>query len=305
MQIPSGIEKNRKLSDFTSWQVGGSADYFCLPQDKTEIQIAWSWALSQKLPVTFLGGGTNVLISDKGVAGLVICLKNFSKISNEEIVTINLKKYLKFSALAGTSKSDLLKIFLKYKLPPALFLAGLPGDAGGGVVMNAGVGENIRPREFCEIVDSFTVVSSPQEWIEKVYHHDEINWSYRHCDGWQPGLITEITFKWPDEPDELILSKVREANRLRLSKQPLDKPSCGSVFVNPEGHKAAQLIDSCGLKGFQIGKAQVSLKHANFIVNLGGATASDILSVIQHVQNHVEKTKHIKLKTEVILIGRK
>ncbi len=303
MEIPPGIEKNVKLIDYSSWQIGGNADYFCLPKDKEEIKKYWTWASNEKIPVTFLGGGTNVLISDSGVEGLVICLKNFSSLFNESIVGDD-KKFLKFSALAGTSKSELLKIFLKHKLAPALFLAGLPGDAGGGVVMNAGVAENIIPREFCEIVDSFNVVGSPQQWQERSYKNEEVQWAYRHSYGWQPGLIIDITFLWPYEQDENILHKVREANRVRLSKQPLDKPSCGSVFVNPIGHKAAQLIDSCGLKGFRIGDAQVSLKHANFIINVGNATAKDVLDVIAHVQEVVEEKKHVKLKTEVILLGR-
>ncbi|MEK6773716.1 MAG: UDP-N-acetylmuramate dehydrogenase [Bdellovibrionota bacterium] len=303
MSQPEFIEKNRILAPFTSWLVGGAADYFCCPKTENEIQQAWTWALEKKLPVTFLGGGTNVLISDQGVEGLLICLKNFSGIEGEEIVE-GKKKYLKFTARSGTSKGELLKIFLKYKLAPALFLAGLPGDVGGGIVMNAGVAENLSPREFCEIVQAIEVISSPQDWNAKVYQHSEVQWSYRHSRGWQPGLVTKVHFQWPYEPDGSILNKVRDANRVRLSKQPLDKPSCGSVFVNPQGHKAAQLIDSNGLKGFQIGDAQVSMKHANFIVNLGQAKAQEIWQVIQHVKNVVKEKKSIDLQTEVVLLGR-
>ncbi len=304
MSRPAFIEENRSLASFTSWLVGGPADYFCLPSNEKEIQQAWSWALQKQIPVIFLGGGTNVLISDKGVEGLVIGLKNFSGVSGESVVEQDGKKILRFAALAGTSKMELLKIFLKHKLAPALFLAGLPGDVGGGVVMNAGVAEALSPREFGEIVHSIEVVKDPVAWQPQVFADDEVQWTYRHSRGWQPGLVTRVHFSWPYEVDADVLVKVREANRVRFSKQPLDKPSCGSVFVNPVGHKAAQLIDRCGLKGFQIGDAQVSLKHANFIVNLGQARAAEISQVIEHVKRTVQDKEAVELQTEVVRLGR-
>jgi UDP-N-acetylmuramate dehydrogenase len=298
------IKQNESLAKYTSWLVGGIADYFAEPSTESELLQALDFAKVQKLPVSILGGGSNVLISDAGVRGLVICLKKFSKVEIKESDS----QRLEITALAGTSKSELLKIFLKYKLSPALFLAGLPGDIGGGVVMNAGVAENFSPREFVELVDWIRVLDfSSGTPASKVFQKSELDWSYRHCLGWGPGVIVEVGLSWPLSPkDESVLEKVREANKLRLSKQPLDMPSCGSVFKNPPpetGFKAAQLIDSCGLKGFQIGQAQVSKKHANFIVNLGGATASDIWSLIQHVQKTVKAQKGLDLVTEVVHIG--
>ena len=203
--------------------------------------------------------------------------------------------------LSGTAKSELLKIFLKYQLPPALFLAGLPGDVGGGVVMNAGVAELFNPQEFMEMVDWLEVLKDHGA-IER-YEKKPLTISYRHCDGWQPGIVTKVGLSWSLEKDPAILQKVREANKIRLSKQPLDRPSCGSVFRNPPGHKAAQLIDQAGLKGFRIGDAQVSLKHANFIVNLGSATAADTWKVIQYVQQVVLALKNVTLNTEVVRLG--
>lgn len=143
---------------------------------------------------------------------------------------------------------------------------------------------------------------SEKIWTQ-IYQHDEVTWNYRHSSGWQPGIVTRVHLKWKMEPDPSLLETVKKANHVRLSKQPLDKPSCGSVFKNPEGKKAAQLIDSCQLKGFQIGDAQVSLKHANFIVNLGEAKARDILSVICHVQKTVKEKTGVELKTEVVQMG--
>jgi UDP-N-acetylmuramate dehydrogenase len=292
------IEKE-KLAPYTSWLIGGEADFFCLPKTVEELKEAWLWAEEKKLPVTWFGGGTNLLVSDQGVRGLTICLRQFSSIQTREI-----SDQLQIHCLSGTAKSELLKVFLKQQLAPALFLAGLPGDVGGGIVMNAGVAENFKPREFGELVKSFKVLNLKDgKFIETIFQHNEVEWSYRHCRGWGPGIITEVILQWSLEKQEGLLQSVKEANRTRLSKQPLDMPSCGSVFINPPQHKAAQLIEACGLKGFQIGDAQVSKKHSNFIVNLGNATASDTWAVIQQVRNEVLSKKGIELSTEVVRIG--
>jgi UDP-N-acetylmuramate dehydrogenase len=290
------IKKNVQLAPLTSWLVGGPAEYLCLPENLEDLKQAQQWAIGQNLPITVLGGGSNVLISDHGIRGLVIGLKNLSGTSVKET-----GGRLEITAWSGTGKSELLKIFLKHKLAPALFLAGLPGDVGGGIVMNAGVAESFKPREFVEFTDWIEVLR-PDGNVQKLENQD-LHWSYRHSNGWQPGIVIRAGFSWPLQTDPTILDQVRQANKIRLSKQPLDMPSCGSVFVNPVGHKAAQLIDSCGLKGFTVGDAQVSLKHANFIVNKGSAKAADILQVIEHVQATVLKQKNVRLQTEVVRLG--
>jgi UDP-N-acetylmuramate dehydrogenase len=287
------IKKDILLAPYTSWLIGGPAEFFALPESLEDIKELLAWAKKNSHKITIIGGGSNVLISDQGIKGLTICLKNFSKVEIKEE-----NHRLQMICDAGASKSELLRHFIKRKLAPALFLAGLPGDIGGGVVMNAGVAENFRPREFVEITDWIEVLRFDGK-IERILG-EKLQWSYRHCVGWAPGIIVRVAVGWPIEPDETILDQVKAANKVRLSKQPLDMPSCGSVFINPEGHKSAQLIDSCGLKGFKIGDAQVSMKHANFIVNLGKATADDTWKLIQHVQQTVLKEKGIHLKTEVI-----
>lgn len=291
------ISQNVNLAEYTSWLVGGNADNFCLPETLDDLKEAITVAKDKNLKITILGGGTNVLVSDDGIEGLTICLRRLSKISSFEK-----DGRLHIEALSGTAKSELLKTFLKQKLAPALFLAGLPGDVGGGVVMNAGVAEAFVPREFMDFVDWIEVLTLDLETIR--LQKNQLNVKYRHTDGWQPHIIVNVGMSWPLENDPTILDKVREANKIRLSKQPLDMPSCGSVFKNPEGHKAAQLIDSTGLKGYRVGDAQVSLKHANFIVNLEKATAKNIWDVITHVQKTVEKEKGVKLTTEVVKLGR-
>lgn len=293
------IKEQTNLAPYTSWLIGGPADYLCFPTNLEELKWAWLWALERKLPISWLGGGTNVLISDLGIRGLTIGLRKFSGLNATVI-----QDQIHIECLSGTAKSEILKIFLKHQLPPALFLAGLPGDVGGGIVMNAGVAENFSPKEFGEIVSSFTVLNHDgNQFVETVFKHKDLNWQYRHCLGWQPGLITNVLLKWPMNKDPQILDKVRLANKTRLSRQPLDKPSCGSVFINPIGHKAAQLIDSCGLKGSRIGNAQVSEKHANFIVNLGEASAIDTWNLMMKVKKTVYDLKSVELKTEVVRLG--
>lgn len=291
------ISKNVNLAEYTSWLVGGDAEYFCLPETLEYLIQAVNFAKENKLQTTILGSGSNVLISDHGVPGLTICLRRFSQLQSS--IENNV---LSVEATSGVAKSELLKLFLKHKISPALFMAGLPGDVGGGVVMNAGVAESFVPREFMELVDWIEVLKPDLQIVR--YRKQDLQIRYRHTDGWQPGIITKVGMHWIIDADMTILDKVREANKVRLSKQPLDMPSCGSVFKNPDGHKAAQLIDRCGLKGFQIGDAQVSLKHANFIVNLNKAKAIDVWNVIQHVQKTVEITTGVRLTTEVVRLGK-
>ena len=288
------------LANYTSWLIGGDAEYFCTPKDETELQEAFIFSKNNNLEITILGSGSNVLISDLGIQGLVICLKYFNQVISR-VETKNGQNKILIEADAGSAKSELLKIFLKNKLSPALFLAGIPGQIGGGVVMNAGVTEDFFPREFMEIVDEIDILNLNGKI--QTYKKSELKISYRHTTGWQPGVIFKVRMSWPIDVDETVLAKVKTANLLRLSKQPLDWPSCGSVFKNPVGFKAAQLIDQCGLKGFRIGDAQVSEKHANFIINLGKATATDTWNVIQHVRSTVLSVKNVSLTTEVVRLG--
>lgn len=294
--MSSNILQNVKLAPYTSWVIGGLAEHFALPTNYDELRELLKWATAHHQPVTILGGGSNVLISDHGVKGLTICFKKFSSLRSE---IKDGRLYIK--CLAGTGKSDLLKLFLKHQLPPALFMAGLPGDVGGGIVMNAGVAEMYQPREFMEIVDSIEVMTAAGDVLE--IKKENLTVKYRHTEGWQPHIVVGANISCQMLQDHDVLAKVREANKVRSSKQPLDKPSCGSVFKNPEGYKVAQLIDQCGLKGFQIGQAQVSLKHANFIVNLGEATAHDTWELILHVQQTVKEKSGVQITTEVVRLG--
>ena len=286
------------LSEWNSWKVGGKADFFCQPENKEEIFYYLQWAEKKNMPVTFLGGGTNVLISDKGVEGLVIGLqklKSFKQWEEEGCLYIN--------ALAGVSKSQIMQIFLKQKLAPALFLCGLPGDVGGGVVMNAGVGkDNISPKEFKDIVDWVKVIRKEEVVC---IQNKEIKWEYRSSKGWEPGLIYEVGMSWPMEPIPDIQEHLKSVALKRVQSQPLQSASCGSVFKNPlTGEKSGALIEQSGLKGYQIGQSCISKKHANFIVNKGGAKAMDIHQLIQYIRKTVNEKYNILLEPEVRYLGR-
>lgn len=289
------IRRDVSLKEWAWWKIGGPAEYFCQPATLEEVREAARFALEKNLPLTVLGGGTNVLISDGGIKGLTIAMKSLAGVQSEER-----DGRLLMTALAGSPKSELTKLFMRRKLAPALFLCGLPGDVGGGVVMNAGVAERIEPREFVEIVDwvEYLDLSRPELPIVRK-NKSELIWKYRASSGWQPGIVVRAGLSWSLSPDDEIPRKVKDATKNRLARQPLDLPSGGSTFKNPDNGKAGALIEQAGLKGYKVGGAQVSPKHANFIVNLGGATASDVQTIIRHVRSEVEAKFGVKLETEI------
>ncbi len=301
------IQEKVSTANYTSWKVGGFAEYFCLPGSKKDLIKALEWAWIKKQPVTYIGGGSNILISDKGVRGLVVCLKNLSAIQD-----CSDKKTFRIRCEAGVLKIKAMRRFLKAKLTPALFLSGLPGNVAGGVVMNAGVGESVRPKEFVEIVESFKVLKKKESGFrEETFKNSDVTWGYRKSAGWGPGVITEVTLSWPLEHKEPeIKEMVKKAQKLRSLKQPLRELSCGSVFKNPfdnannvDEKSSGYLIEKAGLKGYEYGGAKVSRKHANFIVNNKKASALDIHCTISTIREKVEHEFNIKLETEVCYIG--
>ena len=291
------LHRDYPLSRINSWKVGGDADFFCQPENKEDTLSILEWAKKKNLPVHFLGRGTNVLISDRGVTGLVIGLQKLNTYKEWQE-----QGRLCISALTGVSKAQIMQVFLRHQLAPALFLCGLPGDVGGGVVMNAGVGQDISPREFKDIVDWVKVIRNNKVIFIK---GKDIKWKYRFSAGWEPGLIYEVGMSWPIEPLLNLPLRLKDMALKRTKSQPLHSASCGSVFKNPlTGEKSGALIDRCGLKGYQIGQACVSKKHANFIVNMGGARAEDIHNLIQHIQQTVKSRYGILLEPEVKYMGR-
>jgi UDP-N-acetylmuramate dehydrogenase len=313
MILPLCLQEKISLKTLNWWKVGGEAEYFAAPKTKNEVIEVLKWWSTQKtaeksspnllakMPLWIISGGSNVLIQDGLIRGLVL--------STHELRGIEVKESsdeLYLTCSAGTPKSDVARHFIKNKLSPSAFLTGIPGDMAGGVVMNAGIAEARVPREFCEFVREIEVVRVNEKTNEietHVFKNKDISWAYRHSSGWQPGIIVRVDVAWKNNPDPQVLVEMKEQTKKRVSTQPLDLPSCGSTFRNPEGKKAAQLIDQCGLKGFRVGGAQVSPKHANFIVNDQGASAQDIYAIIQHVKKTVFEKTSVPLQTEVVLIG--
>ena len=289
------IIKQEPLKPWSWWRTGGTAEYFCQPENPEELKEALSWANKNNQEISVLGGGTNVLISDEGVKGLVISTGKLSSIYAQEE-----KGGLKVSAGAGASKSALCAAFRKYHLAPALFLSGLPGDVGGGVVMNAGAGTAF-PSEFSQIVEGFEIMTHQGV---RHYNKEDIEWSYRRTSGWKPGVIFKIGFFWPSKKENNLNQKIKSGLKKRRVSQPLSQPSCGSVFKNPKGQFAGELIEKSGLKGLKKGAAMISEKHGNFIVNLGEACSKDIDHLIQKVQSEVRNKFNISLETEVHYLGK-
>lgn len=289
------IIENKDLKEINWWKAGGSAEFFCQPNSLDDLKTALFWAKKNQKKFSVLGGGTNVLISDLGVKGLVISTSQLNSYSVKQT-----KNTLLITCGAGLLKSQLMKIFKSYKLLPALFLSGLPGDVGGGVVMNAGVSQSFKPHEFSEIVKSFKTINAE---AVKTYLKEDIKWSYRQSSGWQKAVIYEVEFEWPLIETAELNNKIKEELKKRRSSQPLDKASCGSVFKNPYPFLAGKLIEKAGLKGLKEGSAQVSEKHANFIVNTGGAKAQDIHKLIQTIKKTVLEKFAVNLETEVHYMG--
>lgn len=291
------IKENVSLKPYNSWKVGGEAKYFSQPANKSQLKEAYAWALENSIEVCVIGGGSNVLLSDKGFNGLIIQTSKFTGLDNENLED----GFISFSTLSGTPKAEALKVFLKYKSMAAIFLTGLPGDIAGGVVMNAGVGTDTKPKEFTEIVDWVEVLKSDLTF--KTYKHSDLEWVYRKTKGWQPGIVTEVGFKYKHEPIGEIGKLMREATKRRIRTQPINKPSGGSTFKNPDGYKSGALIDGLGLKGFTIGGATVSEKHANFLVTDETGTAQDLLDLVRYIQGKVKEAHGVSLETEVQLVG--
>ena len=214
-QIKLNIQKDVSLLPFSWWKTGGCAEYFFQPSNLEDVQQALLWAEENKQTFSVVGGGTNILINDQGVKGLVISTEKLNKMQVETS-----EKHLTILAEAGVLKSEVMACFKKQNLLPALFLSGLPGNVGGGMVMNAGAGSE-PPCEFSHIVTSLDVVTSTGL---KHYKKEDITWLYRQTKGWQKGVIFQVEFSWPLQQDKDLSSKMKQALKKKTS-QPTFTPS--------------------------------------------------------------------------------
>nr|WP_237757668.1 UDP-N-acetylmuramate dehydrogenase [Apilactobacillus kunkeei] len=281
--------KNEPLSKYTFTETGGPADLVAFPKNTDEVRELLSMAKRDDLPITVLGNASNLIIKDGGIRGLVIILTEMNEITSHDDLVI---------AQAGARYIDTTIVAQQHGLTGMEFAAGIPGSIGGAVFMNAGA----YGGETAEVIESVTVLT-PENEI-KTLSNSELDFGYRHSAVQdQDDIVLEATFKLSTGDKDEIQAKMDRLNALRESKQPLDLPSCGSVFKRPEGYFAGKLIHDAGLQGYQSGGAQVSKKHAGFIVNIDNATATDYLDVIKHVQETVYAKNKVHLETEVRIIG--
>lgn len=278
------------LSDWTSWHIGGQAERFFMP-NSIDMLAEYLKCLPVALPITWLGLGSNVLIRDGGITGSVVCTRDLDELFQDKEGNI--------VASAGVTCAKLARFACKLGFPDAGFFAGIPGTVGGALRMNAGAFGG----ETWEWVDSVEMIKRSGERIWRQNHEFDV--AYRHVRNQVDEHEAFVTgrFRFPKKENIDGLEQIKALLRKRKSTQPIGSFNCGSVYRNPPGEFAAKLIETCGLKGYQVGDAQISKKHANFIINLGNASAKDVERVMTTIEDTVKAQFGISLIPEVKIIG--
>ena len=285
------IHHDIELKDFNSWKVGGRAEQFLICDEK-EILAAFIKKKKIKLPITLVGLGSNLLVRDGGIKGTVIVMHGGLRKINDDDGMIYSE--------AGVSCSKLSKFTAKNGLADSAFFSGIPGTIGGALAMNAGC----YGSETWDYVQKVLMINLNGDQVER--NKSDFNISYRQViNNNKDEFFLAAWFKFPKGDKEESEKRIKELLAHRKETQPLNWPTAGSTFRNPKDNFAAKLIDDCGLKGYQIGGAQVSEKHANFIINLGNASALDIENIITYIQKVVFEKKNIQLLREIRIIGEK
>lgn len=286
------IKKEENMSKHTSFKVGGNADIFIKIATIDELKYILQYTKKNNIPLTVIGNGSNILVKDSGIRGITICL-DFTKIEIQEKED---KVFIEVGA--GVKLAMLAAILQKKGIAGFEFASGIPGTIGGAIRMNAGA----YGKEMKEIVKLVTYID--EEGNIKTEENEFMDFSYRHSRFKEKQeIIIGCTLQLEKENPDKIKEKMDEYKKLRIEKQPIDMPSAGSTFKRGTNFISAQLIDEAGLKGYSIGGAQVSLKHAGFIVNTGNATAEDILNLIDYVIKVVYEKFGKILELEVEVIG--
>ncbi|MEK6546197.1 MAG: UDP-N-acetylmuramate dehydrogenase [Nitrospinota bacterium] len=287
------------MRNYTSFRIGGTADLLIFPENTEDLKKILYLCSEKEIPVFILGFGTNLLVKDGGIRGVVINLnKGFRDMSLDEKIhqTPNsIRRTIIAGGGAGLQK--LVGFALKNKLSGMEFAAGIPGSIGGALIMNAGA----KDGEIKNVVKGVKIITANGE--TKTIQKKDIGFSYRHSEFPANSIILEASILLKNGKGKDIKKKMELLVKDRKSKQPLSSYSAGSVFKNPSGDFAARLIESAGLKGFEAGDAIVSHKHANFIVNRGRATAGDVLKLIEIVKEKVFVRTGVLLKEEIRIVG--
>jgi len=289
-----GLIEGRALFDapmkkYTSLKVGGPADCLLFPENMKELRKVILHARRKRVPVFILGKGTNLIVRDRGIRGWVVSLtQGMKKVRMDG-------EFLE--AEAGCSLQQLVQFSIQKGLAGLEPFFGIPGTVGGGLAMNAGA----WGAELKDVIHSVTFIKEDGEMLERP--RSRLRFSYRSLTLPPSWIIVKGCFHLKKGRKEEILERVKSFSEMRKRSQPLDYPSAGSIFKNPEEGPAGKWIDEIGLKGFRMGQAMVSDRHANFIINLGKATAEEVLHLIEWVEKKVYEKKSISLKREVRVVG--
>lgn len=286
------IQSQVSLRERTSFRVGGAAQWYASPTDVEGLQAAVSWARAQDVPVTLLGAGSNLLVSDGGLSGLVVCTRHLNGTHFDSTTG-------QVTVAAGESLVRLAWQAAKMGWRGLEWMVGIPGTVGGATVMNAGAHGSCMADILVE-----AEVLEPDGNCQ-VYTTEDLSYQYRRSilQG-SDRVVTQTTLQLqPGFDPQCVVAETADQLRQRRHSQPYHRPSCGSVFRNRYPYAAGWLIEQTGLKGYQIGQAQVAQRHANFILNCGKASASDILRLIRHVQEQVANHWSVELQPEVKILG--
>lgn len=280
---------NEPMAKHTSLRIGGPADVMAFPQNREELaQLLKTSAILDVTPA-ILGAGTNILAPDEGIRGLVVCLKDGLE-GMEQLDDTHIR------IMSGVTMTRAAVFAANLGLSGMEFAHGIPGTVGGGVYMNAGA----YGGEICQICESVEIMDMAGNL--SVRSGEEMEFSYRHSILEEvPGIVISAVFRLTPDKTEEIKARMRELQSKRSASQPLDLPSAGSAFKRPVGGFAAALIDQAGLKGYQVGGAAISTKHAGFAVNLGGATAEDLQNLLTQVSDQVFENSGIRIEPEIRL----
>lgn len=286
---PEKILVDEPMKNHTNFKVGGPADVMALPTTQAELLCVLDLARRDGIPCFIVGNGSNLVVRDGGIRGLVVKLENLNRIQVEGEYII---------AESGAELKALSELALERHLTGLEFACGIPGSLGGAVFMNAGAYDG----EMKDVLESVTVITPQGD--KKRLSRDELELGYRTSRVKTHGdIVIEARMKLKPGDYEIIGARIAELTRKREDRQPLEFPSAGSTFKRPEGYFAGKLIQDAGLKGYEHFGAAVSAKHSGFIINKDNATAREVLELISHVQQIVMELFHVQLEPEVLIVG--
>jgi UDP-N-acetylmuramate dehydrogenase len=278
------------MKDYVSLKIGGSADVMAFPQDAADLRELVKFASMKKFPLFYLGGGTNLLVRDKGIRGIVVNL-------SEGMKDITFLDDMKVAAGSGVRLGDLLRECAQKGLGGLEFTVGVPGVLGGAVAMNAGC----YGREMKDVVESVEIIDKKGK--NGFLSNAELGFGYRSSKLPRGAVVVRVHMALSARDADDINADIKELRAKRKGSAPLSKPNAGSIFKNPEGLSAGRLIDEAGLKGLGAGDAQISTEHANYIVNKGKAKAADVLSLMATIRDKVYSETGVMLEPEIKVIG--